>query len=381
MGSLKFPNHFVVDSGDFFGMSGEQDSLKSAFMVEAMDKLGYDVATIGEREFNFGQQFLLDTFKKTKIDLVCANIVYANTKKPFVKPYVIRKAGTVRIAFFGLMGSELKWRTLPGEQELVVLDPIETAKKLIPEMRKKADVIVLLSHLGLTDGQKLTLEAPGIDAMVFGHLVGLSKQVVSTQNVINVRGGERGQYIPQIHLVVEDGKISSYDGDVVTLDDKIPADEVMGRLVDTFSDNLNKRFADKNKANVTDREGQTNQNAAGDHYLGEKNCRRCHEVEYQMYTKQAHAHAFATLENNQRDATPECLPCHVVGMNQPGGFISKPSTPDLVNVQCENCHGMGTKHPEPGAIAGPDVCITCHTHEQSPNFNYDEAVAKIVHWE
>jgi 2',3'-cyclic-nucleotide 2'-phosphodiesterase (5'-nucleotidase family) len=381
VGSLKFPNHFVVDSGDFFGMSGEQDSLKSAFMVEAMDKLGYDVATIGEREFNFGQQFLLDTFKKTKIDLVCANIVYANTKKPFVKPYVIRKAGTVRIAFFGLMGSELKWRTLPGEQELVVLDPIETAKKLIPEMRKKADVIVLLSHLGLTDGQKLTLEAPGIDAMVFGHLVGLSKQVVSTQNVINVRGGERGQYIPQIHLVVEDGKISSYDGDVVTLDDKIPADEVMGRLVDTFSDNLNKRFADKNKTNVTDREGQTNQNAAGDHYLGEKNCRRCHEVEYQMYTKQAHAHAFATLENNQRDATPECLPCHVVGMNQPGGFISKPSTPDLVNVQCENCHGMGTKHPEPGAIAGPDVCITCHTHEQSPNFNYDEAVAKIVHWE
>ena len=371
----------MVDAGDYFGMLGEQDSLKSAFMVEAMDKLGYDVATIGEREFNYGQQFLLDTFKKTKIDLVCANLVYANTKKPFVKPYVIRKAGTVRIAFFGLMGSQLKWREFPGDQPLLVLDPVETAKKLIPEMRKKADVIVLLSHLGLTDGQKLTLEAPGINAMVFGHLVGLSKQVVSTQNVINVRGGERGQYIPQIHLVVEDGKITSFDGDVVTLDDKVPADEVMGRAVDTFSDNLNKRFADKNKTNVTTREGQTQAAATGDHYLGEKNCRRCHETEYQMYTKQQHAHAFATLENNQRDATPECLPCHVVGMNQPGGFVSKPSTPDLVNVQCENCHGMGTNHPQPGSIAGPDVCITCHTHEQSPNFNYDEAVAKIVHWE
>jgi len=370
-----------VDSGDYFGLAGEQDSLKSAFMVQAMDKLGYDVATIGEREFNFGQQFLLDTFKTTKIDLVCANIVYADTKKPFVKPYVIRKAGTARIAFFGLMGSNLKWRTLPGEKPLEILDPVETAKKLIPEMRKKADVVVLLSHLGLTDGQKLTLEAPGIDAMVFGHLVGLSKQVVSTQNVINVRGGERGQYIPQIHLVIEDGKISSFDGDVVTLDDKIPADEVMGRLVDTFSDALNKRFADKNAANAQTSANATQASQTGEHYLGEKNCRRCHEVEYQMYTKQAHAHAFATLENNQRDATPECLPCHVVGMNQQGGFVSKPSTPDLVNVQCENCHGMGTKHPEQGSIVGPDVCITYHTHEQSPNFNYDEAVAKIVHWQ
>ena len=370
-----------MDSGDYFGLAGEQDSLKSAFMVQAMDKLGYDVATIGEREFNFGQQFLLDTFKTTKIDLVCANIVYADTKKPFVKPYVIRKAGTARIAFFGLMGSNLKWRTLPGEKPLEILDPVETAKKLIPEMRKKADVVVLLSHLGLTDGQKLTLEAPGIDAMVFGHLVGLSKQVVSTQNVINVRGGERGQYIPQIHLVIEDGKISSFDGDVVTLDDKIPADEVMGRMVDTFSDALNKRFADKNAANAQTSANATQASQTGEHYLGEKNCRRCHEVEYQMYTKQANAHAFATLENNQRDATPECLPCHVVGMNQQGGFVSKPSTPDLVNVQCENCHGMGTKHPEQGSIVGPDVCITCHTHEQSPNFNYDEAVAKIVHWQ
>jgi len=371
----------MVDAGDYFGIGGEQDSLKSAFIVDAMDRLGYDVVTIGERELNFGQQFLLDAFKKTKMDLVSANLVYADTKKPLVKPYVIRKAGTTRIAFFGLLGAQLKYRTRPGEKELLTLDPVQTAKTLIPEMRKKADIIVLLSHLGLTEGQKLTLEAPGIDVMVFGHQVGLSKQVVTTQNVINVRGGERGQHIPQIHLVVEDGKISSYDGDVVTLDDKIPADEVMGRLVDTFSDDMNRRFAEKNAAQAGQNAATTQAGAAGDHFLGEKNCRRCHEVEYQMYTKQQHAHAFATLEKNQRDATPECLPCHVVGMNQPGGFISKPSTPDLVNVQCENCHGMGTKHPEPGSIAGPDVCITCHTHEQSPNFNYDEAVAKIVHWE
>ncbi|HET7904234.1 MAG TPA: multiheme c-type cytochrome [Candidatus Eisenbacteria bacterium] len=371
----------MVDAGDYFGLTSEQDSLKARFMIDAMDRLGYDVITVGERDFNFGQQFLLDAFKKTKMDVVSANIVYADTKKPFLKPYVVRKAGNVRIAFFGLMGSQLRYRTRPDDRALEILDPVETAKKLIPEMRKKADVIVLLSHLGLTDGQKLTLEAPGIDVMIFGHQVGLAKQVVSTQNVINVRGSERGQYIPQIHLVIEDGKIASFDGDVVTLDSKIPADEVMGRLVDTFSDDMNRRFAEKN-ANAADQAaGATHASATGDQFLGEKNCRRCHEAEYQMYTKQAHAHAFATLEKNQRDATPECLPCHVVGMNQPGGFVSKPSTPDLVNVQCENCHGMGTKHPEPGSVTGPDVCITCHTHEQDPNFNYDEAVEKIVHWE
>jgi 2',3'-cyclic-nucleotide 2'-phosphodiesterase (5'-nucleotidase family) len=368
-----------VDSGDFFGTTGEQDSLKSGFMVEAMDRLGYSVVTIGERELSFGQAYLIDTFKKTKMDLVSANVVVADTKKPFLKPYVIRKAGTVKVAFTGLLGKEMNLKKRAGEKELTVLDPILVAKTLIPELRKKADVVVVLSHLGLTESQKLTIEVPGIDVMVFGHLVGLSKQVVQTQGVINVRGGERGQYIPSIHLVVEDGKITSYDGEVVTLDDKIPADETMNRLVDTFQDELNNRFQKQNQQATQQQAKQTQAALNADHYLGEKNCRRCHEVEYQMYAQQHHAHAFATLTKNQRDSTPECLPCHVVGMGQAGGFVSKEATPDLVNVQCENCHGMGTTHGS-GNVVGPEVCITCHNPSQDPTFNFDEKLPKIVHW-
>ena len=371
----------MVDAGDFFGIAGEQDSLKSSFMVQSMERLGYDVVTVGERELAFGHRYLLDTFKKSKIDVVSANLVFADSKKPLLKPYVIKKAGSVRVAFTGLMGPEQKWRRQAGEAELTVLDPVETAKKLIPELRKKADVIVLLSHLGLTDGQKLTIEVPGIDVMVFGHLVGLSKQVVQTQGVINVRGGERGQYIPSIHLVVEDGKIKSYDGEVVTLDDKIPADETMNKLVDTYQDELNKRFQQQNEKKAETAAKQTQVSLASDHYLGEKNCRRCHEMEYQMYTKQHHAHAFETLTKNQRDSTPECLPCHVVGMGAPGGFVSKESTPELVNVQCENCHGMGTTHGADRQVVGPAVCITCHNAANDPNFNFDEKLPKIVHWE
>ena len=380
MGALKFPNHFRVDSGDFFGAAGDQDSLKTQYMVQAMDKLGYDVVTLGEREFDFGQAFLLNTFKKTKIDLVSSNLVYADSKKPFVKPYVIRKMCSARVAFFGLMGNDLRLRTLPSERALMIQDPIATAKALVPELRKKADVIVLLSHIGLTEGQKLTLEVPGIDVMIFGHQPGLFREITKTNGVINTRSGERGQYIPGIHLVVEDGKIASYDGEVVTLDDKVPADDEMNRSVDAFNDEMNRRFAAVSNETPA---APTAVPLAGDHYLGEKNCRRCHEAEYQMYSSQQHATAFATLTKNQRDSSPECLPCHVVGYGKPGGFASKVSTPDLVNVQCENCHGMGTKHPEKGdtaAVVGPDVCLTCHTHEQNPDFDYDQALTHIVHW-
>jgi len=379
---MKFPNHFRVDTGDFFGTAGEQDSLKSAFMVQAMDKLHYDVVTLGEREFSFGQAFLLNTFKKTKIDLVSANLVYADTKKPFVKPYVIRRMCGVRVAFFGLIGKDMNIRTLPSEHALLVEDPFATAKALVPELRKKADIVVLLSHIGLTDGQRLTLEVPGIDVMVFGHQAGLFREIAKTNGVVNARAGERGQYIPGIHLVVEDGKIVSYDGDVVALDDKIPADDDMAQMVDAFNDELNRKAATQ-PATPT-QPATAPAVIAGDHYLGEKNCRRCHESEYQLYLNQKHAHAFETLTKQQRDATPECLPCHVVGMNQPGGFASKTTTPDMVNVQCESCHGMGTKHPEKenGNVAvGPDVCLSCHTRENDPDFDYEQALTRIVHWQ
>ena len=372
-----------MDSGDFFGQAGDQDSLKTAFLVQAMDKLGYDVVTLGEREFNFGQSFLLGAFKKTKIDLVSSNLVYADTKKPFVKPYVIRKICNTKVAFFGLIGNDLKLRTLPNERNLEVQDPIATAKALVPQLRKKADIVVLLSHIGLTEGQRLTLEVPGIDVMIFGHQPGLFREIAKTNGVINTRAGERGQYIPGIHLVVEDGKLTSYDGELTTLDDKVPADEDMGREVDTFNDEMNRRFSQSpQQPNNTNGNTPPAVPVAADHYLGEKNCRRCHETEYQMYSAQDHAKAFATLTKNQRDASPECLPCHVVGYGQPGGFANKTSTPDLVNVQCENCHGMGTKHPDQNAqaVVGPDVCLSCHTQQQNPDFDYDKALTHIVHW-
>jgi 2',3'-cyclic-nucleotide 2'-phosphodiesterase (5'-nucleotidase family) len=383
VGRLKYPNHFTVDSGDFFGQAGVQDSLKSAFLVHAMDQLGYDVVNVGERELNFGQKFLLDNFSKTRMDLISSNLVYKDDGKPFVKPYVIKKVAGVRVAFFGLLGKDLRIRQLPSERPLEILDPFATAKELVPELHKKADIVVLLSHLGLTEGQRLTLEVPGIDVMIFGHQVGLFREVTKTNGVINVRSGERGQYVPTIHLVVQNGKITSYDGEVVVLDDKVPADDQMTSEVDAMNDELNRVAAKADQANAATQAAQTQASITGDHYLGEKNCRRCHETEFQAIQAMPHAKAFATLVKEQRETDPECLRCHVLAYGQPGGFVSKGTTPDLINVQCESCHGMGTRHDEmvSGKLSvGPDACAQCHNPDQDPNFHYDQGLQKIVHW-
>jgi len=86
---------------------------------------------------------------------------------------------------------------------------------------------------------------------------------------------------------------------------------------------------------------------------------------------------------------PECIRCHVVGLEYETGFVSEKGHKDLRNVGCEVCHGPGSKHMMAILMAEEDTetsepksaCIDCHTPEHS---NYegreDEYLQKIVHW-
>jgi len=99
-----------------------------------------------------------------------------------------------------------------------------------------------------------------------------------------------------------------------------------------------------------------------------------------------HAGAFATLEKVGSEYDPECVVCHVVGMQYQTGYISPAKTPELKDVGCENCHGPGSEHFRSlGAIetSGPiSTCSDCHTAEHSGEYTANEKqyFEKIIHW-
>jgi hypothetical protein len=96
----------------------------------------------------------------------------------------------------------------------------------------------------------------------------------------------------------------------------------------------------------------------------------------------SHSVAWQTLVVQRNETKSECIGCHVVGFNQPGGFTSAAATPQFENVQCESCHGMGTQHDSFSAVKsqpGPQMCISCHKGEQDPNFNFSVAMPKVAH--
>ena len=121
---------------------------------------------------------------------------------------------------------------------------------------------------------------------------------------------------------------------------------------------------------------------SGGPYLGMESCVECHQSFVDSWKATKHSTAFATLERVGKSKDPECVKCHTVGFGEEGGFLSLKATPGLSGVQCESCHGPGREH---AADFGPmrplavEICLKCHTAENSPLFDYQKYFEKIKH--
>ncbi len=134
-------------------------------------------------------------------------------------------------------------------------------------------------------------------------------------------------------------------------------------------------------------------------YVGNAQCKTCHAEAYAFWEKTNHGHALATLQEQNKEFNQDCIGCHVVGYEKPGGAVigklqydatlndgTYSFTKDLRNVGCENCHGPGSKHVEAAMFGkGGDpkqhiinaeidetTCSgSCHVPEHSPRFDYE----------
>ena len=120
-------------------------------------------------------------------------------------------------------------------------------------------------------------------------------------------------------------------------------------------------------------------------YVGTTACAGCHEAAVSAWQQTRHAHAYESLKKSAQEGLPECLRCHVTGYEQPGGFVDLELTPELRDVQCEQCHGPRKAHVESaGAGVGSAVtptetaCRQCHTAGQDKSFDYTKK-SKLVH--
>jgi hypothetical protein len=347
-----------------------------------MGVLDYDVVNVGPNDLLYGLQTLKETAEKSGFKLVSSNILRKSTGKHLFDPYVIQEMAGFKVAFLGVVRENARLQTATTEtDDFAVADVEESLKEIIPEVREKADLVVLFSHLGSRTSQKLVDEIDGIDVAFNGGdpLVNSRPFEVGNEEVgfsLVCSAGDRGKYIGALRLVVsEHGDILRHTHELHALDKNVPESEEMRARLNDFNEQLREV---KKRERV---ESVVGQETAGpkEKFLGASVCGRCHESAYESWRESSHAHSLASLEGKSMEQSGDCLQCHVTGNKDPAGYTINKT--DLAKVTCEQCHGYGTLHGSDGFVARPTVepCKTCHATANSPHFDYASYWETIAH--
>lgn len=272
----------VVDAGDFLmGSMFHLLSREESFELRLLKKMGYDVVSLGNHEFDLKPDGLARIIESAAEndglpDLVLSNAVFSRESKEddsleaffkqgYVKPYrVVEKSG-LRIGFFGLMGKDAA-EVAPFSWPVTFSDPIVSAKEMVGELREKekVDLVVCLSHSGLDDDPEksedeiLAAEVDGIDIIISGHTHTRREEPIRVKNTIIVQAWEYGKQVGIMDLAVENGQASLQSYKTVNIDDSIPGDHEISALIDSFKTQIGDRVLAGAGLNFYSRLARTN---------------------------------------------------------------------------------------------------------------------------
>jgi hypothetical protein len=344
----------------------------------------YDAVTIGEREMNYGLGFLREQLKQGKFDAVCSNLYSKQDSNLIFEPYVIKKIHGVSIGLLGLLDDDPR-RVGVFEQleNAYVTNYVEAARRYVPELRTKTDLVVGLAHIGLGNARSLAENVTDFDVILVGHGSDRTAMGEKVGETILVKAGSKSSSVGTLLLALDDdNRIVAFDGNSQTLKRQGVKNDVVQRYVKSCEEREKQRdrllAGRRYKMPVIPRRPEV---LAAEGYLGWETCNACHGQIHDRWSKNPHARAFATLADGDKWNDPACLPCHTTGYEAAAKIDSTDVKPEMWNVQCEACHGMGTKHRRDGTMrtVPESVCLRCHTPEWSPHWDYEEALKKIDH--
>jgi len=157
----------VLDAGDV--IDGSPFSIEFAGEADfaAANAAGYDAIVTGNHEYsntfeNFNKRVLQADFP-----VLGANVFRLSDGSRLLLPYIIRTEDGLRVAILGLVTPNTY--TAVKEGNLEIRDPVQVAREWVPKLREQADAVILLTHIGFDQDEKLAAQIPGIDAIIGGH--------------------------------------------------------------------------------------------------------------------------------------------------------------------------------------------------------------------
>lgn len=191
----------TIDCGDHLDRARmETEGSSGAANIEIMNATEYDFAVLGNNEgLTFTPETLAKLYTGARFTVIGSNMLDKTTgaAPPWMQPCGIVQKGALRIGLIGLTVPFTSFYSLLGWE---LLPPGETAAMWVNRLRPDVDLIVVISHLGLTNDERLAREVPGIDVILGAHTHHLLEEPVRIGDTYLCAAGKFGQYVGEVEL-------------------------------------------------------------------------------------------------------------------------------------------------------------------------------------
>lgn len=363
--SVPAEQRLIMDTGSLVRSDAQQDLIKFNISIQALSILNYNVVNLTEKDVEISRNLgLLDD---PILGLISPYAADERVAKRFQSRYFLNgEPVTVTVLTYDV-------ERMPIEQirgSFGVHRPGEKKVNILLINQCNDGIIASIARIGVVD----CLICPAIsdEPMLVGE---------PDRKPLILSAGRYGRYISKLQIKAIRGLNGlTFNFQAIAVTEYLKQDT---SLINLYKD-YQQLVKDANLLEEHPRFILPN----GLKYTGSESCSSsdCHAYEYVEWADNAHARAYATLEEVGSQYDPECVVCHVIGMDYESGFISEQQTPHLKDVGCENCHGPGSKHNEkPHEVKTSEpkmTCIQCHTPEHSSDYagNEEEKLQEIKHW-
>lgn len=223
----------ALDCGDTLHGTYPAVASQGEAMIPILNAMGFDAMT-AHWEFAYGPKQLKRLSKEMDFPILGTNCYDRSTHTPFLEPFIIKDMNGLKVAIVGL-ASNIVDKTMPAsfsEGLRFTLGRFELPS-IIGRLRKerKADLVILISHLGFPQDLKIAEEVVGIDVLLSGHTHNRLTAPVVVKDTIIIQSGCHGSFLGRLDLKVEKGKVRSYEHQLITITSDLPQDEEVERLV------------------------------------------------------------------------------------------------------------------------------------------------------
>ncbi|MGE0375490.1 MAG: multiheme c-type cytochrome [Planctomycetaceae bacterium] len=420
------------DLGGAVQRNRRQSELKYEFTRDALNRIGYQGLGFGLQDLRFGPEKLYDWVTRTNVEpgfdvpFLSANVTFFDTREIGTPiSYRVVTVGDVKIAVTSVFGLSYLPDLFPGAvnpnpTEIRIDVPAEVLPSVVEQMQaEQPDVMLLMAYAKPDESRELAKAFPQFDLVVTaGGPEDPDGQAESVNQALLLRVGTKGKNcgIVGYYPAAEDGKKFRFE--VVELDRfRFGHAEAIDERMWVYQQQLQAENLLETEPAIVHPRGSDVQ------FVGSEKCAACHADAYNVWEgSEHHLHGFESLTVAYAQASddpslaarvrvdrihdPECICCHTAGWDPQEvlrfetGYFSETGSAHLKGVHCESCHGPGSRHverEESGNAVEADllveraglsirkqeaeakVCLKCHDHENSPDFEFEKYWAQIEH--